>query len=596
MHPNTDKKFPARKLFPFLTWFEEFSLSTFQSDALAGLTVAVVLIPQAMAYAMLAGVPPVYGLYAAAVTPFVGALWGSLRQLATGPIAIMSLLVFTTLSPLAAPGSPEFTELAFLLAFMVGVLYMGIGLFRLGEAMAFISHSAVRGFTAGAAIIIISTQIPHFMGLTLSRHEYLFSMAWEILTKLPELHLPTLGTGIAAYIIIDGLKRYRPHFPSGLVALILTSGAIIMFRPYLNDVAVVGKIPGGLPGLHIPAFDFGTISSLSGSAMVMALVSFAETYSVSKAISSETGQKTDVNQEFVGQGLANLVGSFFQSYPVSGSFSRSAVNYSAGGKTGVSSVISSMIVALSLLFFTPLFAYIPKAALAALVINAVLKLFHPKEVFALWKMNRDDGIVAISVFVLAVLTKPDYALLIGVIISLIFFLWRTMHPRIVRMTKDPKFNMFVNADLHNVPGCPQILHLRSDNIIFFANAEYTIEHMFEYIDKQETPLKFLLLDFQAIGFIDITATDELRVLRDELKERGIRLAFTDVHLPVKEVLKKSGFLDEPDSGPVFENKAKAVYLIFEQIDRDYCKNICPHCLFYECSNIKKILSVGKSVT
>jgi len=469
---------------------------------------------------------------------------------------------------------------------MVGILYLGIGLFRLGEVMSFISHSAVKGFTSAAALIIIATQIPHFLGLTVSRHEYIFSMLLELLKGLPELHIFTFAVGFVAFAIIYGLKKYRPNFPAGLVALILTSVAVALFQLNEQGVAIVGKTPKGLPHLHLPLMDFDTISSLIGPAVVIALVSFAETYSVGKAISAQTKQRVNVGQEFVGQGLANLIGSFFQCYPVSGSFSRTAINYASGAKTGISSVISSVIVVVALLFLTPLLTYIPRAALAALVISAVLLLFHPKEVFVLWKMNRHDGIVAITVFVLALLTKPDYALLIGVMISLMFFLWKTMHPRIVRVTKDPELNMFLNADMHNKPSCPQILHLRSDNAIYFANAEYTVEHMLERLDEHTTPVKFLLLDFHGVGFMDITGVDELRTLKDEVKEKGIELALMGVHLPVMQVLKSSGFIEEMNPGNLIENEGEALTFLFRHIDHEYCKNDCPYQLFFECSSVK----------
>jgi SulP family sulfate permease len=574
------------RFFPFLIWFKGYQISTFRSDALAGVTVAVVLIPQSMAYAMLAGMPPVYGLYAAAITPFIGALWGSLRQLATGPIAIMSLLVLTTLTPIADPGSDQFIKLAFLLAFMVGVLYFLIGLFRLGMVMFFISHSAVKGFTSAAALIIIATQLPHFLGISVSRHEYIFPSLVEIIKGLPAVHIPTFVVGLLALGIIFGVQKFRTNLPKGLIAIVGATIVIAVFELHLKGVAIIGAIPGGLPHPVVPPLDFDTISSLLGPAVVIALVSFAETYSVGKAISSQTKQKIDVDQEFIGQGLANLIGSFFQSYPVSGSFSRTAINFATGAKTGISSVIASLSVVLALLFLTPLFTYIPKAALAALVISAVLMLFHPKEVFALWKMNRHDGIVAVTVFVIALITKPDYALLIGVMISLMFFLWKTMHPRIVRVTKDPELKMFVNADLYEKPSCPQILQLRSENAIYFANAEYTIEHLLDRLDEQTTPVKYLLLDFQVVGFIDITGIDELRVLLDEVKERGARLAFTGVHLPVKQIFESSGFLKELPPGHLIENRGDAITFLFQHIDHGFCKDFCPYELFHECSTIK----------
>ncbi|MDP7353904.1 MAG: SulP family inorganic anion transporter [Desulfobacterales bacterium] len=572
--------------FPFFSWIRGYRIGSFRGDFIAGITVAAVLIPQSMAYAMLAGMPPVYGLYAATIPSLIGALWGSLRQLATGPIAITSLLVLSTLTPFAEPGTASYIELAFILSFMVGILYLGIGLLHLGQLMSFISHSAVKGFTSAVALIIIATQIPHFLGTTISRHEFILPMLLEIVRKLPSTHIPTFVMGLAAFSIIYSIKKYRPNFPSGLLAIVITSIVVFAFQLHDRQIAVVGMIPKGLPFLNVPFSDFYTISSLIGPSVVIALVSFAETYSVGKALSAQSKQKVNVDQELIGQGMANLAGSFFQSYPVSGSFSRSAINYACGAKTGISSVTASLIVALALLFLTPLFTYIPKATLAALIISAVLLLFHPKEIIVLWKMNRDDGIVASIVFVMALVTKPDYALLIGVMSSLIFFLWKTMHPCIVRVAKDPERNIFVNGDISGKPSCPQLVHLRSDNCIFFANAEYTVEQLLKRVDEHQTPVRFLLLDFQAVGFIDITGTDELRVLNDELKTRSIQLALMNVHLPVIQVFKSSGFIKEVDPEFIITNEAQAITSLFPHFDHSYCKEICPYEIFYECPSVK----------
>ncbi len=288
--------------------------------------------------------------------------------------------------------------------------------------MAFISQSAVKGFTSAAALIITATQLPHFLGIQVTRHEYIFPSLIEIAKGFPCLHLWTLIIGLITIFLIFGLKKFMPKVPGGLIGLVIATLTVFLLSLDESGVAIVGATQGGLPSFLIPPFNFDVISSLMGPALVIALVSFAETYSVGREVSSQTHQKLNVNQEFIGQGLANLIGSFFQCYPVSGSFSRTAINFSTGAKTGISSVISSLSVILALLFLTPLLKYIPKAALAALVISAVMTLFHPGQVLKLWKMNRRDGIVAITVFILSLLTKPDYALLIGVLMSLMFFL------------------------------------------------------------------------------------------------------------------------------------------------------------------------------
>lgn len=580
------KKSLTEQIFPFISWLQGYNPEKFRNDAMAGLTVAVVLIPQSMAYALLAGLPPVYGLYAAVTAPMLGALWGSLRQLATGPIAIMSLLVLTTLSTVAEPGSTRYIELAFLMAFMVGIIYLLIGIFRLGIMMAFISHSAVRGFSSAAALIITATQLPNFLGVPRSHHEYIIELIIDIAKTVPQIHWITFGIGLVSFGIIYGFKKISNKLPGSLIAIVVTTLAVTFFNLDGSGVKVVGQSPSGLPSPRLPGFDMDLIFSLLGPAIVIALVSFAETYSVGKAISSETKQKVNVDQEFIGQGVANFIGSFFQSYPVAGSFSRTAINFGAGARTGMSSVISSLIVVLALLFFTPLLTNIPKAALAALVISAVLMLFHPKEVFRLWKKNRHDGIVAITVFILALLTKPDYALLIGIVISLMLFLWRTMHPRIVRMTKDPELNTFLNADAMNKPSCPQILQLRSDNSIYFANAEYTIEHLLKRVDEQTTPLKFMLLDLEAVGFVDITGVEELETLLEELSAKEIRMALMGVHRPVQEVFTSSGFMDKIEPELLIKARGDAIGRLFPLLDHEYCRNTCPYSLFLECPSVK----------
>jgi len=371
-----------------------------------------------------------------------------------------------------------------------------------------------------------------------------------------------------------------------LAALILTTAPLVLFEWHERGIAVIGPTPAGLPHFQVPSLDFSTMGVLLGPAIVVALVSFAETYSVGKAISAGTKQKVDVNQEFIGQGLANLMGSFFQSYPVSGSFSRTAINFTSGAKTWVSSVAATLGVIIALLFLTPFIAYIPKAALSALVISAVMLLFNPGQVFSLWKKNRHDGIVAFTVFALALLTKPDYALLIGVVLSLVLFLWKTMHPRIVRITKDPELNMFLNADVYRKPSCPQILELRPDNCIFFGNAEYTMEQLLSRLNEQKTPIKFLFLDFESIAFIDISGVDELFGLLDELKARKIEMAFINVHLPVKKVLESTNFLYMVGQDRMLEKMGDAIAYLFERLDHDYCRNVCPYKLFHECSTVK----------
>lgn len=580
------KPISTQKILPFLTWFSKYDRPTLRDDAMAGLTVGVVLIPQSMAYAMIAGLPPVYGLYSATVCTVIAALWGSLRQLSTGPVAITSLLVMTSLSPLAKPGTAEYISLACSLALLAGLFYLLLGFLRLGVLMNFISHSSVKGFTAAAAIIIATTQLPHVLGVAVGQRDNVVGTLMALAGELPRVNLATLGTGVAAYITIHLLRRLNPRLPAGLAGLFVGALGVAVFGLEKQGVATIDAISGGLPSFMLPSLSYKSLAALAGSAVVIGLVSFAETYSVSKAISAQTKQKPDVNQELIGQGLANLVGSFLQCYPASGSFSRTALNYSSGARTAMASLFSSGTVVITLLFLTPLLSFVPKAALAALVINAVIVLFRPHDLFSLYRKSRHDGIVALSVFSMGLLIKPDYALLFGIILSLVFYLWKTMHPKIIRVTRDETLGIFLEADRHDRPNCPQILLLQIDSEIYFGNAEYTVSHIIERVQKQNKFLKYLIIDFQSVTCIDITGIDELQGLLHELHGHQIETAFLNLNDEVQSQFSTSGLTTELDLDLIFTSKGSAIKSLFSRLDHEYCGRVCPLSLFNECTSVK----------
>ncbi len=574
------------RIFPFLLWLKDYRFSFFKSDLVAGITVALVLIPQSMAYAILAGLPPVIGLYTAAITPAIAALWGNLRQLSTGPFAILSLLVFTTLSQVATPGSQDYFEMAILLTLIIGVINLIIGFFRLSFIVSFTSLSIIKGFTSASALIIMSTQLPSLLGVHIEHSQFFVPTIYKTILALPNAHLPTLILGISSLAIII-LVRKISTIPSGLIALVIATVFTGIFRLDLAGIPIVGTIGAGLPSFALPLFDMHIVTSLIGPALVMVLISNVETYSIGKTVSLETKQKVDWNREFIGQGLANVVGSFFGTMPVSGSFARTAINYKTGAKTALSSVIATVGVIIALLFFTNLLYYLPNAALSAMVISAVFFLFHPRQVFKLYKKNRDDGIVAISVFILSLLIQLDYALLISVSISLIFFIWKSMHPRIIRVTRALDYKIEINGDELNKPSCPQIFHIRSDNSIFFVNAEYTVQTIREKVEKQATDATiFFILDFESVAFVDITAIEEFRLLKSELEEKGMMMAIMGLHIPVEKVLRSTGFLDEFPPDLIFDNRNELIPSLFRKLDHNYCTKECPYTLFPCCLKIR----------
>ncbi len=574
----------VRRLFPFLSW--RVSGDTLIRDFVAGLTVAVVLVPQSMAYAMLAGLPPVVGLYASALAPAVAALWGSSPQLQTGPVAIVSLLVFTSLMPIAEPESPEFVQLAAVLALVVGLFQLSLGLFRLGFIMNFVSHAVIVGFSNAAAIIIASTQVPHLLGITVEKHEFVFKNFLEIAKHIDETHIQTAVIGFLATLFIVLSRRIHPLFPGALIAVVVSTLVSYYFELEKKGVKVVGEIPSGLPKPSLPSVDADILEELVGQAIVIAIIGFMEAYAIAKTMAARTKFKLDVDQELVGQGLANLVNSVFRGYPVSGSFSRSAVNFLAGAKTGMSSVFTSLFIILTLFFLAPLLYNLPRAVLAAVVIVAVLGIVKPKAFFELYRTSPQDGIVATVTFASSFIMKPDYAIFIGIVLSLILFLWRSMYPRIVLLTRDPSSKTFVNAELYSLPVCPQMLFVRPDASLYFANAEHIVEALRNNVKGFEN-VKFLVIDGESINHVDATAIEVLKEFVEELESRGTEVYFVNLKTPVRQALLRGGVFG--DTEKVFASKGLAVSKLFNRIDHRFCKEDCPYAVFDECLTVKETL-------
>ncbi len=584
------------RVFPFLRWLKEYNRESALRDSLAGLTVAVVLVPQSMAYAMLAGLPPVIGLYASALAPAVAALWGSSPQLQTGPVAIVSLLVFTSLLPIAEPETEEFVQLAALLALLVGVFQLALGIFRLGFIMNFVSHAVVVGFSNAAAIIIASTQVPHLLGIEVEKHEFVLMNFLEIIRNLGNIHPYTALVGLLATTFILLSRRIHPLFPGALIVVVISTLASYYLNLEDKGVKIVGDIPSGLPEPSLPKLDFEVIESLMGQAIVIAIIGFMEAYAIAKTMASQTKHKLDVDQELIGQGLANLVNSFFRGYPVSGSFSRSAVNFLAGAKTGMSSVFTSAFVIVTLFFLAPLLYNLPKTALAAVVIVAVLGIVKPKAFLELYRANPQDGIVAGVTFASAFMMKPDYAIFIGIVLSLALFLWRSMHPRLVVLSRDPKTRTFVNAYSFQLPVCPQVLFIRPDASLYFANVEHIFEEIEHLVERHRGSVKFLVIDAESVNYIDATAIDVLREYVQDMENKGIKTFFVNLKAPVYSSLKRAGIFDTLGDDRVLPSKGNAVSTLFSLLDHNYCKAECPYAVFDECYTVKDIVKLKPADT
>ncbi len=704
---------------PFLVWFPELvNKAVLRADIVAGITVALVLIPQSMAYASLAGLPPEYGLYAALLPPFVAALFGSSRQLATGPVAMVSLMTAVAIATVATGNPENLIPYAILLAFLVGIFQVVLGILKLGVLVNFLSHPVVIGFTNAAAIIIATSQLAKIFGVTIDKSkpdEEHFMVVWKtIVTAVQHIHWPTFFIAIFALAIMLIIKRFRPKFPYVLIAVVVTtlfswlvdfhSEKYISFEKiadktvqkhlstyfdektriknlkskvialqsrydteiaqkgiysrdsqnFKNDLdilkpeviqlkkanhhlltktiknlrlghtpksllldemyydeskqaiqgtlvstgwrldhkhlmgekgnkssirlvsggAIVGTIKSEFPSFSLPQFEWSAIVNLATWAIIISLIGFVEALSIAKAMASQTRQRLDANQELIGQGLANLSGSLFQSYPVSGSFSRSAINFGAGAVTGFSSIVTSITVAFALLFLTPLLFYLPQATLAAVIMIAVIGLVNLKAIKHAWLANRDDGLVAVVTFILTLALAPhlEKGLLIGIALSLILFLLRTMKPRVVYVSKHADGTMR-DAKAFNLQTCNEISVLRFEGSLYFANTSY-LEDMVQKALTYKSDLKFLVIDAVSINQIDATGEEMLRELSKRMEEQNICLIFTRFKKPILDTLEKTGFISLHGREFFFRKQELAFEFAWEKLEENH-KDTCP---------------------
>ncbi|WP_018867017.1 MULTISPECIES: SulP family inorganic anion transporter [unclassified Thioalkalivibrio] len=679
------------RVFPFLGWRP--TKQTLNADLIAGISVALVLIPQSMAYAQLAGLPPVYGLYASLLPVMVAALWGSSNQLATGPVAVVSLLTASALIPLAAEGSSEFIMLAIALAFIVGVIQLMLGLFKLGALVSFISHPVIVGFTNAAAIIIALSQVNKILGVPIDTSGHFMLGLWGVLMELGSVHWPTLAFGIGAIALMVAMKRFTPKIPGVLVAVVVAivaswaigyeqkaetsieqiapaevltlaqnieresarlaelddqirrleaelqqqEGAeavrlrheadqlrlereelrpeLATMRDEIRDLtlrrvpgtddeparfiadehltdaereradraawriervgddtvhlngggAVVGNVPQGLPGFSIPEISFGTFTTLLTTAFVIALVGFTEAIAIAKAMAARTGQRLDPSKELMGQGLANIAGGFTQGYPVSGSFSRSAVNLNSGAKTGLSSVFTAVIIGLALLFLTPLIYHLPQAVLAAIIMMAVAGLVNFKAIKHAWVANKHDGAAAIVTFIATLAMAPnlDYGILTGAGLAIVLYLYRTMQPRVSELARYEDGTLR-EAQRYGLETNEKVGMMRFDGSLYFANVPYFEDAVLDLVARHPQA-KYLIVVGKGINEIDASGEEVIHQLVHRLKARGITLVFAGVKAQVMEVMQRTGLDEIIGEDNIFKSTDHAVKTISEKV-------------------------------
>jgi len=529
---------------PSIAWLKGYDFrKDLSGDLSAGLTVAVMLIPQGMAYAMLAGLPPIVGLYASVFPLLAYAFLGTSRQLAVGPVAMVSLLVATGVGAIAEPGSAEFIVLAVVLAGMVGVMQLSMGLARLGSLVSFLGHPVVSGFTSAAAIIIGLSQLKHLLGADIPRSAHLHELAMNAWAHLGETQPITLGIGLAAIVALLALKKWNRRFPGALVVVAAGTLATWALRLDQRGVGIVGEVPAGLPGASVPSFSLADLGALLPTALAISLVGFMESISVAKAFARKHRYEVDANQELVGLGVSNLVGFFFGGYPVTGGFSRTAVNGQAGARTGLASAITAVVIGLSLLFFTPLFYFLPKAILAAIVMTAVFGLVDVHELQHLWKVKRTDAALLVVTFVVTLFVGIEEGIAAGVVLSIALFVHRSTRPHHAVLGRLPGTEIYRNVK--NFPEAEEIDGVtiwRFDASFYFANAAFFRDQV-DHLLTRDGDVRAIVLDACAINDLDASGATMLGDILERLKAKGIRLLIAGAKGPVREVMRRAG-LDE----------------------------------------------------
>jgi len=533
------RQLPVSKLFAAYTKLLGASSGTLKQDLLAGITVSLVAIPQSLAYAQLAGVPAYYGLYAALIPTIIGALFGSSRQLSTGPVAMTSLLTAASVAPLAAHGSEMFYAYVILLALLSGLFQVLFGALRMGVLLNFLSHPVLMGFINAAAIIIGLSQLPTLLGISANQSEHFLLDIWQVLTHIDTMHGVSVAFGLSAIILLLAFKKLAPRLPGVLITVVL-----LTFTSYMIDYAemggkVVGLVPQGLPTIGLPLLDWHATMLLLPAAFIIALISFMEAMSSAKVIAIKTRQPWDENKELIGQGLAKIAAAFSHSMPVSGSFSRSALNLATNARTGFSSVVSAIFVLLTLLFFTSLLFHLPKPVLAAVIIMAVIGLVNFKALINAWRASRDDGISAIVTFFTTLAFAPNIqnGIITGIILSLALLLYRMMQPRVAGLGVHSDGTLR-DAHRHNLPALhPRLGAIRFDGALRFVNVSY-FEDALLTLERERPSVRYILVKSNGINYLDASGVEMLYSLISRFKSNGITLGFSGLKKQVQEVMDK----------------------------------------------------------
>jgi SulP family sulfate permease len=577
-----------QKYLPFLRWGRNMTRTTVRADAIAGLTGAAIVLPQGVAFAAIAGMPPEYGLYTSMVPAVIAALFGSSWHLVSGPTTAASIIMFASLSGMAAPGSEEYVSLAITLAFMVGGLQLIMGIVKLGALVNFISHSVVVGFTAGAACLIAAKQGKDFLGIEIPEGGHLFNTLEFLWQNWEQLHPLVMLVG--AVTLLTGILTQRRLGGMSMIAALIAGSVVAAAFNYafgedISGITMVGALPQQLPPLSMPQFTLETFRQLSPLALTMTLFALTEAVSIARSIALKSGQPLAGNQEFIGQGLSNIFGSFFSSYVATGSFNRSGANYDAGARTPLAAALAGVLLIVLVMLIAPLTSYLPKAAVSGLLFLVAWRLINFEQIMKILRADENEAIILGLVFFGTVFFSIEFAILAGVILSLMIFLRKTSHPRLSPRVPDPssKTRKFVYGQF--LPECPQLKMLRLDDSIYFGSVAHVGEILRRYREHYPEQKNLFLLT-KGISQVDIAGAELLVSEARERRAMGGDLFLYQLRDTASKVFNRGGYKDEIGEANIFNSKEEAIPTIFDRLDKSICAT-CESRIFTECKSIRK---------
>jgi SulP family sulfate permease len=567
-------------------WGRQLTQRVLRDDLMAGITGAIIVLPQGVAFALIAGLPPQYGLYTAIVVPIIAGLFGSSRHLVSGPTTAISIVVFSVVAPLATPGSASYIPYVLTLTFLAGLFQLMMGLARMGGLVNFISHTVVIGFTSGAAALIATSQIKHFLGVDLPSGESFLHTWGMVIGALFDSNAYVVLIAVSTLLTCVLVGRYWPRWPRMLIGIAAGSVLCWLIDGQDHGVPLLGSLPASLPPLSMPDFSLSTIRQLALGALAAALLGLIEAVSIARAVATRSHQRIDGSQEFIGQGLSNMLGSFFSCYASSGSFTRTGVNYDAGAKTPLSAIFASLIVALVLIFFGPLTAYLPMPAMAGIIMLVAWNLIDTHHIRSIVRTSRRETIVLIITILATLVIALEFAIYAGVLLSLVMYLQRTSRPRVISMAPDssrPK-RQLGNAVKYQLPECPQLKIIRLDGSIFFGAVNHVQDVLYEFAE-QNSEWKHVLIICTSVNFIDVAGAEMLAQEAQRMRAKGGGLYLSNLKSTVRDALDRGGYTKIIGRENIFSAKEDSIRYIFEQLDIDRC-SLCTRRIFRECAAVK----------